>query len=123
MGLRGIRGATTARANTADAIRDATRELLEAVVHANDLKPEDVASVYFTVTADLNAAFPASAARSMGWNHVALLDALAPPVPEDLPRCIRILVHWNTDKPAAHIRHVYLHAAAQLRPDLRAEGG
>ncbi len=123
MSLRGIRGATTAHANTADAIREATRELLQALVRANNLNPEDIASIYFTVTGDLNAAFPASAARSLGWSHVPLLDAQAPPILNDLPLCIRVLIHWNTDKPAADIQHIYLNAAAQLRPDLRAGGG
>ncbi len=119
MTLRGIRGATTARANTRDAIHDATRELLEMLVRANCLKPEDIASVHFTLTQDLDAAFPASAARSLGWNWVALLDAQAPPVPHDLPRCIRVLIHWNTDRRSDQIQHVYLHDAAQLRPDLQ----
>jgi chorismate mutase len=121
MSLRGIRGATTARENTRDAILDATRELLDALVQANNLSAADIASVYFTVTSDLDAAFPAAAARSLGWNEVALLDAQAPRVINDVPRCIRVLIHWNTVRTDYEIRHVYLHGARGLRPD-RASG-
>jgi chorismate mutase len=117
MPVRGIRGATTAEANTRPAILDAARELLAALMRANDLREADVASMVFTVTPDLDAAFPAAAARSMGWNAVALLDASAPHVAGDLPRCIRVLIHWNTDRPADEIQHVYLRDAARLRPD------
>jgi len=80
---------------------------------------EDVASAFFTVTPDLTTAFPARAARELGWQHVALLDAQEIPVPGSLPRCVRVLIHWNTDKPQAEIRHVYLRGAASLRPDLK----
>ncbi len=121
MPLRGIRGATTAHANTRDAILDATRELLDALVRANQLDSADIASVYFTMTPDLDAAFPARAARDLGWNYVALLDAQAPRVANDLPRCIRVLVHWNTDRAPNEIHHVYLHEARQLRPDWNRE--
>ena len=103
MPLRGIRGATTASANTRDAILEATRELLDALVRANDLRANDVASIYFTVTPDLDAAFPAAAVRGLGWQEVAALDAPAPRVMNDVPRCIRVLIHWNTD--AASTRH------------------
>jgi chorismate mutase len=115
--LRGIRGATTATANTRDAILSATYELLQALIRANDLCESDVASIYFTVTPDLNAAFPAAAVRRLGWNGIALLDAQAPYVADDVPRCIRVLIHWNTDCALDEIRHVYLHHARQLRPD------
>lgn len=121
MQIRGIRGATVAAANTQEAIVDSTRELLENLIAANGVQPVDVASIYFTVTPDLDAAFPASAARAIGWNDTALLDAVAPPVRGDLPRCIRVLVHWNTGRPPSEIRHVYLREAIQLRPD-RAQG-
>ena len=117
MPLRGIRGATTASANTREAILDAVCELLDALVRANDLAQADVASIYFTVTPDLDAAFPAAAARWMGWNDVALLDAQAPRVPGDMPRCIRVLIHWNTQHAQSEIRHVYLRDARTLRPD------
>lgn len=121
MTVRGIRGATTAVANTREAILDATRELLVAMVQANDLRVPDIASVLFTMTFDLNAVFPARAARDLGWTNVALLDAQAPKVDGDLPRCIRVLIHWNTERAATKIRHVYLREAQKLRPDHAAE--
>jgi len=117
MPLRGIRGATTATANTREAILGATCELLQALVRANCLREDDVASLYFTVTPDLDAAFPAAAARLMGWSQAALLDAQAPCIAGDLPRCIRVLIHWNTDSASSDIHHVYLREARQLRPD------
>jgi len=117
MHCRGIRGATTVEKNTAEAILAATRELLELIVEANDLKVKDVASAIFTTTPDLTAAFPAKAAREMGWRDVALLDAQEIPVPGSLERCVRVLIHWNTEKSAAEIRHVYLRGARTLRPD------
>ena len=116
---RGVRGATTVDANTAEAILEATRELLTCIVEANHIAVEDVASAFFTVTGDLTAAFPAQAARQLGWRHVALLDAQEIPVPGGLPRCIRVLIHWNTTTPQAEVRHVYLRGAATLRPELR----
>jgi chorismate mutase len=82
---------------------------------------QDIASAFFTVTSDLTAAFPARAAREMGWQHVALLDAQEIPVPGSLSRCVRVLIHWNTEKPQAEIRHVYLRGATALRPDLKEE--
>lgn len=119
MFCRGVRGATTVDANTAEAILEATRELLTRIVEANGIAVEDVASAFFTVTGDLTAAFPAQAARQLGWRHVALIDAQEMAVPGSLPRCIRVLVHWNTSVPQAEVRHVYLRGAATLRPDLR----
>jgi chorismate mutase len=107
--------------NTAEVILAATRELLELIVKANDLKVEDVASAIFTTTPDLTAAFPARAAREMGWWDVALLDAQEMPVPGSLERCVRVLIHWNTGKSAAEIKHVYLKGAQALRPDWRSE--
>lgn len=117
MHCRGVRGATTVEENTAWAILAATRELLALIVEANDLKVEDVASAIFTTTSDLTAAFPARAAREIGWRDVALLDAQEIPVPGSLERCIRVLIHWNTEKSAAEIKHVYLKGAQALRPD------
>jgi chorismate mutase len=119
MPCRGIRGATTVAADTAADILAATRELLTHIVAANGVAVEEVASAFFTATHDLTAAFPAQAARDLGWQHVALLDAQEVPVPGSLPRCIRVLVHWNTEIPQAAVRHVYLHGAAALRPDVR----
>jgi chorismate mutase len=119
MTCRGVRGATTAEANTAPAILATTRELLAQIVEANSLDPADVASALFTVTPDLTAAFPAQAARELGWHHVPLLDAQEIPVPGSLPRCVRVLIHWNTAKTQQEICHVYLRGAAWLRPDLQ----
>ena len=118
MPVRGVRGATTVAANNAEGILSATRELLQALVAANNLRPEDVAAVYFTTTTDLDAAFPARAARQLGWQQVPLLDAWEIPVPRSLPLCIRVLVLWNTDLAQADVVHVYQGEATRLRPDL-----
>ncbi len=117
MPCRGVRGATTADANTREEILRATRQLLALMIRLNGIDPEDVASAIFTTTADLNAEFPALAARQLGWLDVPLLCAHEIAVPGGLPRCIRILVHWNTDKPAREITHVYIKGAVNLRPD------
>jgi chorismate mutase len=122
MTVRGIRGATSVDVNDAEPIIAATRELLERIVAANGLATEDVASVIFTATSDLDAAYPARAARDMGWVHVPLLCMQEMAVVGSLPRCIRVLVLWNTDRPAGQIRHVYLRRARALRPDLVKEG-
>jgi chorismate mutase len=122
MPCRGIRGATTVEADSAAAILKATRQLLARLVEANTVDVADIASAIFTVTPDLSSAFPAQAAREMGWQHVALLDAQEIPVPGSLPRCIRVLVHWNTAIPQQEIRHIYLRRAAALRPDLKESG-
>ncbi len=118
---RGIRGATTADANEPAAILAATRELLERIVEANGIRTEDVASAIFSATPDLDAEFPARAAREMGWRDVALLCTHEMRVPESLPRCIRVLLHWNTAHGPETIRHVYLRGARRLRPDRAAD--
>jgi chorismate mutase len=118
MACRGIRGATTVESDSAGAILSATGELLARMVEANQVQIEDIASAIFTVTPDLKAAFPARAARELGWQHVPLLDAQEVPVPGSLPRCIRVLLHWNSDIPQEEVQHVYLREAASLRPDL-----
>jgi chorismate mutase len=118
MPCRGVRGAMTVENNAVETILEATRELLEAMITANRLDARDVASVIFTVTPDLDAAFPARAARGLGWSEVPLLDAQEIPVPGSLPRCIRVLVHWNTEKGQQEIEHIYLRGARSLRPDL-----
>ncbi|MER3457561.1 MAG: chorismate mutase, partial [Chloroflexota bacterium] len=87
------------------------------LIAANSLRAADIASIFFTITPDLDAAFPAMAVRALGWNHVAVLDAQAPPVPGDVPRCIRVLIHWNSDQVDPQVRHVYLRDARRLRPD------
>lgn len=117
-GVRGVRGATTT-ANDPEAVVDATRELLEHLVMSNGLRSEDVAYVLFTVTPDLDAAFPASAARlALGWDEVPVICAREIPVPGALPSCIRVLVVWNTTKAQGEVRHAYLRGARALRPDL-----
>ncbi len=115
--MRGVRGATTAEANTREAILAATDELLRLMIEANQLCADDVASVIFTTTSDLNADYPALAARALGWHDVALMCAHEMNVPHGLPMCIRVLVHWNTVRRAAEVQHVYLKGAARLRPD------
>lgn len=116
--VRGIRGATTVSANTREAILEATKELLTAMLQANEIQVDSIASAIFTATPDLNAEFPALAARQMGWTNVALLCGHEMSVPGSLPRCLRVLLHVNTDKPASQIRHVYLRGARVLRPDI-----
>jgi chorismate mutase len=119
MPIRGVRGATVANRDEPEAILTATRELLEALLHANpSLQVEELASAFFTVTGDLTAVHPAKAARQLGWEQVPLMCAREIPVPGSLPRCIRVLLHWNTGLPQSAVRHVYLGAAASLRPDL-----
>ncbi len=117
--MRGIRGAISVPRDLPEAISAATRELLCSILAANPgLRPEDLASVFFTVTEDLHSAYPALAARELGWGSVPLMCAQEIPVPNSLPRCIRVLLHWNTDLPQSEIRHVYLGEAVTLRPDL-----
>jgi chorismate mutase len=116
--LRSLRGATTASANTAEAIAEAVAELLDALVQRNGLEGHQLLSVTFSVTADLNACFPAAIARRRpGWEGVALLDCQQMAVEGDLPRCIRLLAHaWLEEQQSP--RHAYLRDAARLRPDL-----
>lgn len=119
MPVRGIRGATTVAVDQADLILDATRELLEAILKANQgMTPEDIGSAIFTVTQDLVSTFPAQAARQMGWHLVPMMCSREIPVPGSLPRTIRVLVHWNTAIPQHQVVHVYLRDAVKLRPDL-----
>jgi chorismate mutase len=115
--LQGIRGATTVSHNDSAEILDATDELLRAVIEANELQPDDIVSAFFTVTKDLDAAFPARAAEDFGWNIVALLHATEIPVAGSLPMCIRLLVHAYTSRSRAEIKHCYLRGATILRPD------
>lgn len=117
--VRGIRGATTVERNKAEDIKEATKELLEALVKENELDPEYIASAFFTVTTDLNAEFPALAARElMGWNCVPLLCATEIDVPGSLEKCIRVMVHVNTTRPQKELKHIYLRRAFALRKDL-----
>jgi chorismate mutase len=117
MPVRGVRGATTAAKNEASVMYDATLELLSTIVRLNGVRAEDVGYIWFTVTDDLNAAFPADAARAgMGWTEVPLICGREIPVPKALERCIRVLIAWNTPKTQTEIRHVFLHGARVLRP-------
>ncbi|HEX8730682.1 MAG TPA: chorismate mutase [Ktedonobacterales bacterium] len=114
---RGLRGATTADANEREAILAATRELLERLMTRNALTPDDIAAAFFTVSDDLDAEYPALAARQLGWTQTALMCAREIPVPTTVaPRCIRVLMLINTDKSAAEMIHVYLREAVALRP-------
>lgn len=120
MHLLGIRGATTVEANSKEAILAATDELLRAIIEANGVERDEVASVFFSTTPDLDAEFPAVAARNIGWTKVALMCAHEMNVPGSLPMCLRILMHVNTSKTADEIDFVYLRGARALRPDLTA---
>lgn len=115
---RGVRGATTVTENSAEAILEATRELLQATVAANSINEPDIASVILTATPDLDAVYPAVAARQLGWTRTALMCVQEMAVPGSLPRCVRVLIHWNTDRSLDELRHVYLREARSLRPDL-----
>ncbi|MCD4684995.1 MAG: chorismate mutase [Anaerolineae bacterium] len=114
---RGIRGAITVEANTPKAILVASRELLTAIIETNSIEPDDVGGVFFTATVDLNAEYPAFAAREMGWQEVAILCGHEMNVPGGIPMCIRVMVLWNTTCAAKDIRHIYLREAQRLRPD------
>lgn len=118
MPCRGVRGATTVETNTREEILTETRNLLALMIRLNGIEPEDVAHAYFTVTQDLDAEFPALAARQLGWLDVPLLCGYEIHVPGSLQRCIRILINWNTDKSQHDIVHAYLKEAKRLRPDL-----
>ncbi|MFQ6045938.1 MAG: chorismate mutase [Gemmatimonadales bacterium] len=119
MPVRGIRGATVVRKDTREEVMRATRELLQAIVSANDVNVEDVASVIFTVTPDIRSEYPARAARDLGWTDAALLGATEMDVRGGLPRCIRVLLHVNTDRSPHQMKHIYLHEARTLRPEKR----
>jgi chorismate mutase len=118
MPVRGIRGAITADANSPEAICEATLELLETMIERNNLDSSEIASAWFTTTQDLNAQFPAYAARGLGWIDVPLVCTSEIPVPGALDKVIRVLLHYNTDLPQAAIHHVYMRGAVALRQDL-----
>jgi chorismate mutase len=117
MPCRGVRGATTVENNRPEEILKATREVLALMIRQNGIEPEDICSAIFSTTADLDAEFPALAARQLGWFDAALMCVHELDVPGSLRRCIRVLLHWNTDKPVDEIVHVYIKEAAHLRPD------
>ena len=116
--VRGIRGAIRAAENNSESIHSATRELIEAVIKANNIKLEDIVSAFFTATPDLTADFPAYATRELGWKHVPLLCAQEIDVPNAMSRVIRILFHVNNGPPQEEIKHIYLGDTKTFRPDL-----
>ncbi len=116
--LRGVRGATTIDTNNAEDIYQRTQEMLKTIIAQNGIQIDDIAAAIFTVTDDIGAAFPATAARAMGWNNVPLFDAKQPDCDTGLPLCIRVLVLWNSEIMQNEIKHIYLHNASKLRPDL-----
>ena len=118
--IRGVRGATTVAQNDEKIIIDATEELLREIIERNDIQPDSVCSAIISVTDDITSTFPAKALRRMeGWTYVPVVCFLEIPVPGALKNCIRIMLHWNTDKGQQEINHVYLKDAQILRPDLR----
>lgn len=117
MRCRGIRGATTVEANSREAILAAAHELMTAIIDANQLEQDDVGGIFFTVTADLDAEYPAVAVRALGWTDAAIMCGREMAVAGSLPMCLRVMVLWNTARPASQVRHVYLRAAQGLRPD------
>ncbi len=118
MPCRGVRGATTLENNVREDILQATRQLLALMMRQNGIEAADVASAIFTTTPDINAEFPALAARQLGLIDVPLLCGHEIAVPGSLPKCIRILLHWNTEKLQSEIHHIYIREATKLRPDL-----
>jgi len=116
--VRGIRGAVTVAHDSAEEVLAATRELLQNICQLNEINPEEITSVIFSATPDIKSAFPALAARQMGWDHVPLFCCQEMGVENSLALCIRVLLHVNTDKKASEIKHVYLGEARKLRPDL-----
>ena len=124
MPVRGIRGATTARENTAEAINEATEELLRELVRLNDIDPDNIACAFLTTTPDLNEEFPAHAARRLGWTQVALLCGhdmdVTPSNPRAVRKCIRVLILYNTPRPQATMQFAYLRGAEAIKADLEA---
>jgi chorismate mutase len=122
MPVRGIRGATTAEANTADAIMEATAELLEELAALNDLDPTEIAAAFFTTTPDLDAEFPAHAARRLGWLNVPMLCGhdmeVRQPNARAVSKCIRVLLMYNTPRPQSAMRFIYLRGAEAIKADL-----
>lgn len=119
MTSRGVRGATISEENTKDSILRNTRELLEKIMQANNFEKDDVACAFFTTTRDLNADFPAAAARQMGWTDVALLCGHEMDVPGSLQKAIRVMLVVNTNKKPKEIVHIYLKEAQKLRPEVK----
>lgn len=118
--IRGVRGATTVVENNPEEIIHHSLQMMEELIKVNQIDPEKVVSVYFTVTEDLNATFPAKSLRQLqGWTHVPVMCMREIPVPGSLPQCIRVMVTVETDRKQNEIQHIYHHDAKQLRPDLK----
>jgi len=113
-----IRGATTVKENNKEEILTSTQELLLEIIEQNRLAEDEIVSIFFTMTQDLNAVFPAQAARRLGWKFIPLMCATEVDVPGSLSKCVRVLVHINPDHEMSKIEHVYLREAEKLRPDL-----
>jgi chorismate mutase len=118
---RGIRGATTVEHNDREEILEATRELLTLLIKKNDLHADDIVSVIFSLTDDLDAEFPAVAARQLGWTETALMCCRELPIPNSLQKCIRVLIHVNTTRSIKEIQHVYIREAVNLRPSFKVD--
>lgn len=118
MGVRAVRGAITIDNNTKEDVLKYTKELLSEIVKANNIDQEDIISIFFTTTRDVNAEFPAVAARELKLKNIPLMCAHEMDVPGSIPMCIRIMLHFNTDKTLDEISHIYLRDAIKLRPDL-----
>ena len=122
MFIRGVRGATVAKDNTKESILEVTKALLEELIRRNGIAVEDIASAFFSTTPDLNAEFPAVAARQLGWTDAALMCFHDMVVPGSLQRCVRVIIHWNTPKAAKEMQFVYMNGAEVLRPDKIRQG-
>lgn len=118
MAFRAVRGAITVENNISEEIIDAVKELLAGIVTVNSIERQDIASVIFSMTHDLDAVFPAAAARQLGWTDIPLMCTNEIDVPGSLRRCIRVMIHFNTEKTNQEIRHIYMKGAKILRPDL-----
>ncbi|QNU65318.1 chorismate mutase [Ruminiclostridium herbifermentans] len=118
MSVRAVRGAITVFENAKESILEGTKELLVEMINRNEIDNESIISVIFSVTNDLNATFPAIAARELGWNDISLMCTNEINVPKSLEKCIRVLIHFNTEKKNNEINHVYLKGATVLRPDI-----
>ena len=121
--VRGIRGAVTVEENSREQILERTREMLEVMIERNNIDVGDIVSAIFSVTDDINAEFPAVAARDMGWIYTPLMCTREIPVPGSLVKCIRVLLHVNTEKSQNQIIHAYLYGDEKLRPDLDSTDG
>ncbi|MEG6585857.1 chorismate mutase [Dendrosporobacter sp. 1207_IL3150] len=117
--LRGVRGAITVESNNSTMICESVVELLTSMVTANNIETEDIGAVIFSSTSDLNSAFPAVGARSLGWNEVPLFGTQEIENPSGISKCIRVLILWNTDLPQRSIKHIYLRDAISLRQDIK----